>query len=146
MMTIMQDLVKSSPAGAGGGGGATITAKARRINQPKLRGPTEATLADFRDFRERFNRILEVPALDTEPTAKNRITYLNSSIDESWSKLWSGGMLDIEDTDDGDEVMVKMYEHLRRHRNPLLDQREFFGRDQRSGELITEYLAALTRI
>ncbi len=138
------DLRANPPAGGGGGGGGA--AKPRRIDQPKLRGPTEVTLADFRDFCDRFNGFLEVSALDTEPTAKNRITYLKSSVDESWTKLWSGGMLDVDDADDVTDILDKMYAHLRRHRNPLLDRKEFFARDQRQGESITEYLAGLTRI
>ncbi len=124
--------LKTATGTPAGGGAPQASSKARRIEQPRLKGPSEVTLADFRDFKQRFKDFLAVTALDVEADAKNRIAYLRSSIDEAWSKLWQGGAFAIPDKDDYDKCLDEMYNYLRKHRSPLLDRREFYSRS-RSG-------------
>ena len=49
----------------------------------------------------------------------------------------------MEDNDDVEEVLEKLGVYLRGQRNPLLDRREFFLRDQLKNEGIDDYVATL---
>ena len=49
----------------------------------------------------------------------------------------------MEDNDDVEEVLEKLGVYLRGQRNPLLDRREFFLRDQLKNESIDDHIATL---
>ena len=63
-----------------------------------------------------------------------------------WTVLWQTGRLDIALDDDIDEIVEKLGRYLRLRRNPLLDRKDFFNRNQEDGENTDQYVSALVRI
>ncbi|QQP42541.1 Uncharacterized protein FKW44_017243, partial [Caligus rogercresseyi] len=82
-----------------------------------------------------------------ECTLSGRQSLLRSGLDPAWTKLWSTGILEIDDRkDDINDIIKKILHYIREHRNPLLDRKEFLERNQHAGESIDVYYSALKSI
>ena len=140
-------------AGAGGGGAGAVPpaaagaaaggTRAKKIEIPCLRHPKDVTLADWRDWRERFQGYASVQKLRQECDIEGRRCILKSALDPGWTKLWAGRSLEIEGADDIEEIMMKIGAYLRRQRNPLIDRQDLHNRNQLPDENVDQYLAAL---
>ena len=117
--------------------------RSKRMDAPRLPGPDIATLADFRAWRDDFSGYVQVERLVQECSQAARQTIVKASLDGGWRQLLNAGTLEIAQTDDVDDVIGKVGDYLRRHRNPILDRMEFSRRNQRSSEQVDEYHAAL---
>ena len=96
MQMLVQTLADLGGGGAGaglhggrghGGGGAGAT-RSRKMEAPRLKSPEEATLAIFRDWKERFVEYAAITKLDTECDRGARRGVLREAIHEDWSRLW----------------------------------------------------------
>ena len=120
------------------------TTKARRMELPRLEAPSEVTLTDYNDWKVRFRDYVVLTRLMEEiPSVLGRQAELRAALAPPWSKLWQTGRLRVEDNDDVEEVLEKLGVYLRGQRNPLLDRREFFLRDQLKNESIDDYVVTL---
>ena len=98
---------------------------------PRLEAPSEVTLTDHNDWKVRFRDYVVLTRLMEEiPSVLGRQAELRAALAPPWSKLWQTGRLRVEDNDDVEEVLEKLGVYLRGQRNPLLDRREFFLRNQ----------------
>ena len=123
---------------------AATTTKSRRMELPRLEAPSEVTLTDYNDWKVRFRDYVVLTRLKEEiPSVLGRQAELRAALAPPWSKLWQTGRLRVEDNDDVEEVLEKLGVYLRGQRNPLLDRREFFLRDQLKNEGIDDYVATL---
>ena len=69
------------------------------------------------------------------PTARQGL--LRSALHPEWTVLWQTGRLDVAPDDDIDGIVDKIGRYLRLRRNPLLDRKDFFGRNQEEGRTLT---------
>ncbi|QQP39693.1 Transposon Tf2-6 polyprotein [Caligus rogercresseyi] len=128
----------------GNAGGST---KSKKMDVPVLKCPEDINLADFRDWQQRFADYTEVQKIMEECTLSGRQSLLRSGLDPAWTKLWSTGILEIDDRkDDINDIIKKILHYIREHRNPLLDRKEFLERNQHAGESIDVYYSALKSI
>ncbi|QQP48538.1 Transposon Tf2-6 polyprotein, partial [Caligus rogercresseyi] len=131
-----QDFAAALQTNRGNAGGSTKSKKMDDIN-----------LADFRDWQQRFADYTEVQKIMEECTLSGRQSLLRSGLDPAWTKLWSTGILEIDDRkDDINDIIKKILHYIREHRNPLLDRKEFLERNQHAGESIDVYYSALKSI
>ena len=72
------------------------------------------------------------------PTARQGL--FRSALHPEWTVLWQTGRLDVAPNDDIDGIIEKIGRYLRRRRNPVLDRKDFFDRNQEEGENIDQYL------
>ena len=84
--------------------------------------------------------------MDDVRTLTARQGLLRSALHPEWTVLWQTGRLDVAPDDDIDGIVDKIGRYLRLRRNPLLDRKDFFGRNQEEGENIDQYIASLVRI
>ncbi|QQP37369.1 Transposon Tf2-6 polyprotein, partial [Caligus rogercresseyi] len=99
------------------------------------------------DVPQRFADYTEVQKIMEECTLSGRQSLLRSGLDPAWTKLWSTGILEIDDRkDDINDIIKKILHYIREHRNPLLDRKEFLERNQHAGESIDVYYSALKSI
>jgi len=104
------------------------------------------TLASFRRWRERFEGYALVARIAQECELEARRSIIRNALDDGWDSLWTGQVLGIEPTDDTDRIIQRIGKYLREHRNPLLDRRAFIQRNQRTGEKVDAYHAALREL
>lgn len=124
-------------------GGAT---KSKRMDIPVLGAPRDVNLMDFRAWQKRFRGYCNVQKIFTEVNLEGRHTILEAALDPEWTKIWDSGQLGIKEKDDVEDILEKLYDYLREDRSPLLDRKDFFERQQLSGEDVGTYLAALKLI
>ncbi len=154
-MTVQQDqltLLADRLAGAGvgpaggvgghGGGRASATCT-RKIEAPRLKSPEDTMLAQFRDWRERFVEYAAITKMDTECDRRARRGVLREALHEDWSRLWSTGILEVNDTHDWTDIVECMSVYLRDQRSPLLDRLTFHEQSQHASELVDKYYANL---
>ncbi|QQP53151.1 Transposon Tf2-6 polyprotein, partial [Caligus rogercresseyi] len=129
-----QDFAAALQTNRGNAGGST---KSKKMDVPVLKCPEDINLADFRDWQQRFADYTEVQKIMEECTLSGRQSLLRSGLDPAWTKLWSTGILEIDDRkDDINDIIKKILHYIREHRNPLLDRKEFLERNQHAGESI----------
>ncbi len=117
--------------------------RAKKVDCPKL-GPSQDTrMEDFRAWHESFLGFANLTKLNAECDLTGRRAIIRNAIDPTWQKLWSSGMLNIDETDDIESIMEKIKIYVRSKRNPLLDRQDFFLRNQKLGESVDDYLAEL---
>ncbi|QQP37646.1 Transposon Tf2-6 polyprotein, partial [Caligus rogercresseyi] len=139
-----QDFAAALQTNRGNAGGST---KSKKMDVPVLKCPEDINLADFRDWQQRFADYTEVQKIMEECTLSGRQSLLRSGLDPAWTKLWSTGILEIDDRkDDINDIIKKILHYIREHRNPLLDRKEFLERNQHAGESIDVYYSALKSI
>ncbi|QQP40013.1 Transposon Tf2-6 polyprotein [Caligus rogercresseyi] len=139
-----QDFAAALQRNRGNAGGST---KSKKMDVPVLKCPEDINLADFRDWQQRFADYTEVQKIMEECTLSGRQSLLRSGLDPAWTKLWSTGILEIDDRkDDINDIIKKILHYIREHRNPLLDRKEFLERNQHAGESIDVYYSALKSI
>ncbi|QQP51307.1 Transposon Tf2-6 polyprotein [Caligus rogercresseyi] len=139
-----QDFAAALQTNRGNAGGST---KSKKMDVPVLKCPEDINLADFRDWQQRFADYTEVQKIMEECTLSSRQSLLRSGLDPAWTKLWSTGILEIDDRkDDINDIIKKILHYIREHRNPLLDRKEFLERNQHAGESIDVYYSALKSI
>ena len=68
---------------------------------------------------------------------------LREAIHEDWSRLWSTGVLEVDDAHDWREIVDLMSVYLRDKRSPLLDRLNFHERSQHASEIVDKYYAHL---
>ena len=117
--------------------------KAKKINYPVLKEVREATMADFRTWKEGFEGYASATKIYSDCDLEARRAVVRAALSESWCKLWTTGMLKFGLTDDVPEILKSIKDYLRGQRNALLDRKDFHARDQRPGESINEYYAEL---
>ena len=117
--------------------------KAKKIDYPVLKEVRDVTMADFRTWKEGFEGYASATKIYSECDLEARRAVVRAALSESWCKLWTTGMLKIGLTDDVPQILDLIKDYLRGQRNALLDRKEFYARDQRSGESINEYYAEL---
>ncbi len=135
----------AGPAGGGGGhgGGGAAATRARKMEAPRLKSPEDTTLAQFRDWRERFVEYAAITKMDTECDRRARRGVLREALHEDWSRLWSTGVLEVDDTHDWTDIVERMSVYLRDQRSPLLDRLSFHERSQHASEFVDKYFAHL---
>ncbi len=116
--------------GGGHGGGGAAATRSRKMEAPRLKSPEEATLSIFRDLKERFMEYAAITKLDTECDRRTRRGVLREAIHEDWSRLWSTGVLEVDDAHNWREIVELMSEYLRDRRSPLLDRLNIHDRSQ----------------
>ncbi len=84
-----------------------------------------------------------ITKLDTECDKRARRGVLREAIHEDWSRLWSTGVLEVNDAHDWREIVELMSEYLRDQRSPLLDRLNFHDRSQFASESVEKYYAHL---
>ena len=122
---------------------AQAAPKAKRINLPMLRGPDEISIGEFKDWKEKIQGYAQVERLYEECTLLARKTILYSAMEGHWSRLIKAKTITVQDTDDLDQIMDKIGEHVRRNRNPMLDRINFAKRKQGASEKVDTYHAVL---
>jgi len=134
--------------GAGGGAGTTANSRSKKVDIPNIGPPNSVTLSEFKDYKRRVKGYRNLQKLDTDMDAKGRMQLVSLGIDKEWLDLHDGKnkLIVDEENDDLDGMLDKMRAYLRLHRNPLLDRLTFLARNQRAGERIDEYYAALRLI
>lgn len=117
--------------------------RSKRMDTPQLTGVDFISLGDFRAWKKQFLGYAQVERLYDECTLVARRTILIGALDSSWQRLINAGTFKIEDTDDVEEIITKIGDHLRKHKNPILDRIAFSKRTQHDGEQVDSYHAAL---
>jgi hypothetical protein len=120
--------------------------RSKKIDLPLLESPDDATLASFKLWQGKFQGYALVSRLEQECSLEARRSILAASLKPGWDSLWKGRVLGIEAADDIDVIIRKIGDFLRRHRNPILDRRDFLQRNQHPGESVDHYHAALRMI
>ncbi len=98
---------------------------------------------DIWDRKEKFVEYAAITKLDTECDRRARKGVLREAIHEDWSRLWSTGVLKVNDAHDWREIVELMSEYLRDQRIPLLDRLNFHDRSQFASESVDKYYAHL---
>ena len=132
-----------NPNAQANGGGGNAQTRAKKIDLPHLTGPGSTTLADFRDWRERFQGYVRVQKLQTDCDRDARRDIMRLALDAEWTKLWTTGVLQIQANDDINEILQHLSTYLRRLRNPLLDRKDFYERKQAVTQKVDQFYAAL---
>ena len=117
--------------------------RSKRMDTPQLGGIDSISLGDFRAWKQQFLGYTQVERLYNECTLVARRTILIGALDHSWQRLINAGTFKIEDSDDVEDIITKIGDHLRRHKNPILDRIAFNKRTQHDGEQVDSYHAAL---
>ncbi len=142
-MQIMTETLAKLQAGDPNSEQTGARTKAKKVHYPILGPVQDVKMADFRTWREGYEGYVNVAKLGTECDLVSRRSMIRSAIDSSWQKLWTSGVLAIDADDDIADIMDKMYRYLRSQRNPLLDRKDFFNRNQHASEKVDEYYAEL---
>ncbi len=143
MKLMMETLTNFHTDTARPGHGNPAGTKVKKIDYPVLGPVQETNTADFRTWKEGYEGYANLMKLKDECDLLGRRTMLRNALDVSWQKLWSTGILGIGPQDDTGRIMERLYDYVRAQRNPLLDRRDFFERNQRPGENIDHYYADL---
>jgi len=120
--------------------------RAKKMDSPMLPSPDDVSLASFKSWRQRFRGYVTVSRLYEECSLQARQSLLSASLETGWDDLWSGAVLGVTPTDDVEDIIAKIGDYVRRHRNPILDRRQFLQRNQKPGETVDKYYAALRQI
>ena len=111
-----------------------------KLDIPMLQAPEDTDLSTFTDWRTCWvDYIALTRVMDDEGSP-------GSPPLPEWTILWQTGRLGIALNDDIDGIVEKLGRYLRLRRNPLLDRKDFFNRNQEDGENIDQYVSALVRI
>ena len=102
-------------------------------------------MADFRDWRERFEDFTAVTRLREDPIATQR-GILRSALHEEWTKMWSEGTITIAEDATLGAMLDALHNYLRRHRHVLLDRKVFLDRSQQAGESVDQYCTVLRQL
>ena len=114
---------------------------------PTLQAPEDTDLSSFADWRTRWTDYVALTrVMDDVRTPRGCQGLLRSALHLEWTVLWQTGRLDVAPDDDIDGIVDKIGRYLRLRRNPLLNRKDFFGRNQEEGENIDQYVASLIRI
>ena len=65
------------------------------------------------------------------------------TIHEDWSRLWSKGVLEVDDAHDWREIVELMSKYLRNQRSSLLDRLNSHDQSQFASESVDKYYAHL---
>lgn len=141
--TVMQKMTESLNATRVDTNARHDAMRAKKFDYPTLGPVHETTMADFHTWQEGFKGYVSVSRLNNECNLEGRRAIIRSALDSEWQKLWHVGMLGINQTDDVEQVINCIREYIRQQRNPLLDRRDFYRRNQQSGEKINSYFADL---
>ena len=154
-LTALNNLVEASsssrhcPADVRSFGGhpSAPTSRPWKLDMPTLQAPEDTDLSSFADWRTRLTDYVALTrVMDDVRTPIARQDLLRSALHPEWTVLGQTGRLDVAPDDDIDGIVNKIGRYLRLHRNPLLDRKDFFGRNQEEGENIDQYVASLVRI
>ncbi len=115
--------------------------KAKKVDCPRLGAVQDTDMADFNTWKESFEGYANISKLETECNLQGRRTMLRAAIDNTWSRLWTAGMLGVLPDDDIDDIVNKIQGYIRSKRSPFLDRKVFYSRNQKPGESIDEYFA-----
>ncbi len=113
------------------------------MEAPRLKSPEDTTLAQFRDWRDWFVEYAAITKMDTECDRRARRGVLREALHEDWSRVWSTGVLEVNDNHDWTDIVECMSVHLRDQRSPLLDRLTFHERSQHASESVDKYYANL---
>ncbi len=113
------------------------------MEAPRLKSPEDTTLAQFRDWRDWFVEYAAITKMDTECDRRARRGVLREALHEDWSRVWSTGVLEVNDNHDWTDIVECMSVHLRDQRSPLLDRLTFHERSQHALESVDKYYANL---
>jgi len=122
---------------------AATVHRSKRMETPKLDGPDSTSLGEYRSWKKQFIGYTQVERLYDECSLIARRTILIGALGTGWQRLIDAGTLRVIDSDDVEEIIDKVGEHLRQHRNPLVDRIQFSHRDQSGNEQVDDYHAAL---
>ena len=120
--------------------------KAKKIEMPKLPGPEEATLGQFKDWKDDLEDYSRVQRLMRECDQGARQAIVMSTLETGWKRLIRTGTLKVDKKDDIHDMTRKIGAYLREHRNPILDRIAFSRRYQREHEQVDSYYAALKEL
>ena len=113
---------------------------------PTLQAPEDTDLSSFADWRTDYVALTRVMDDVRTPTACQGL--LRPAVHQEWTVLWQTGRLDVAPDDDIDGIVEKIGRYLHLHRNPLLDHKDFSGRNKRKTTTLTStshLSSALTR-
>ncbi len=113
--------------------------RAKKVEMPKLCAFRETQIGTFKAWQESFEGYLILSRAKSECDLQGRRHLVRSAIHPSWQEFWSNGGLKIEQEDDVEVIVEKMYSYLRKKRNVLLDRHLFFQRNQLPTEMVDEY-------
>jgi len=121
------------------------TGHRKKIDTPSIGSPNDTTLSDLKDYQRRVAGYRNLQKLDVDLDKKGRIQLLALGVHKDWLDLRDdqNRLIVDEENDDLEDMLAKMRMYLRLHRNPLLDRLAFLARNQKEGEKIDEYYAAL---
>ena len=105
---------------------------------PHLASPGSVSLADFRDWKDRFQGYIRVQKIQQECDLEARRDIVRLGLDREWTKLWSSGVLPVAAQDDVDQILTHISTYLRRLRNPHL----FFCKKPRHFAICLNFLIA----
>ena len=126
---------------------ASATSRTWKLDIPTLQASEDTDLSTFADWRTRWvDYVALTRVMNDVRTTTARQGLLRSALHPKWTVLWQTGRLDIALDDDIDEIVEKLGRYLHLRRNPLLDRKDFFNRNQEDGENIDQYVSALVRI
>ncbi len=131
--------MSGAEGGGGHGGGGAAATHAGKIEAPRLKSPEDTTLAQFRDWRERFVEYAAITRRDTECNRRARQGVLQEALHEDWSRLWFTGVLEVNDTHDWTDIVECMSVYLRNQRSPDLDRLTFHEWSQHASESVDKY-------
>ncbi|QQP57300.1 Transposon Tf2-6 polyprotein [Caligus rogercresseyi] len=115
------------------------------MDVPHLKSPEGMDLADFRDWRERFEDYSAVTRLAEDDEATQR-GILRSALHEDWTKMWSEGTIKVPAEAGMAAILDILYMYLRRHRHVLLDRQAFLEQNQCAGETVDQYCTVLRQL
>ena len=123
------------------------TSRPWKLDMPTLQAPEDTDLSSFANGRTHWTDYVALTrVMDDVRTPTARQGLLRSALHPEWTVLWQTGRLEVAPDDDIDGIVNKIGRYLRLRRNPLLDRKDFFGRNQEEGENIDQYVASLVRI
>ena len=106
-----------------------------------------ATLREFTTWNQKFEDYILLTGIDKLSNDEQK-AVLRSLLDDEWFRITKFA-LNINMDDDTitiHTIIDKMKAHLRSQRNVVIDRKEFYSRNQQSGEKFDDYLIALQEI
>ena len=108
---------------------------------------SSATLREFATWTQKYKDYSLLTGIHKAPNNQQK-AVLRSLLDDEWfrvAKFALGIEMDKEETT-VDTIIDKMQAHLRSQRNIVLDRKEFYSRNQQTGERFDDYFIALQEI